>query len=83
MPFVIFSPLVLWVVLLIGFPSQPTQLEPFFEVLTQDVTLYIILISAALLAALMRQWNWWYWLGLASAVWFGISFHFNQPLHSQ
>lgn len=71
MPIVIAVPLGLWLASIL-IPSLYALLTPYIGLITQDLTLYAILGLVAVLAALMRQWSWWYWLGLVSATWLGI-----------
>lgn len=67
MPLVIFIPLLLW----LGIVAVP----PLFEFVGQELSwlaqtwvLYASLGFMALLAGLMRQWGWWYWLVLSTSV---------------
>lgn len=67
MPLVIFTPLLLWLGMLVA--------PPFFEFIDKELAwlaqawvLYASLGFMVLLAALMRQWVWWYWLVLSASV---------------
>ena len=71
MPIVIALPLGLWLASIL-LPSVSVVISPYVELLTQNLTLYAVLGLVAVLAALMRQWSWWYWLALTGSTWLGI-----------
>lgn len=68
MPLVVSLPFVAWLVLtLLDLPVEPLQ------DLTQPWVVYTGLAVVAGLAALMRQWTWWYWVALTGGLFYVVS----------
>lgn len=79
LPVVLALPLGFWIAL-IALPALDAFIAPYLPLLTHDVTLYAVLGGVAILAGLMRQWRWWYWLGLTCGVWLATEYMLAQPL---
>ncbi len=82
MPFLIALPLIVWLAHLFATPFAQL-LHAHVGWLTQATVLYVLIAVVATLAGLMRQWSWWYWLGLSSGLWFALESALAAPLSAQ
>lgn len=67
MPLVVILPLFLWLLIRM-FPAIADSAEPVITLLSRPETIYAGLGLLAVLAALMRQWSWFYWLGFITVL---------------
>ncbi|WP_241984150.1 sensor domain-containing diguanylate cyclase [Aliidiomarina sedimenti] len=69
MPFLVILPLLGWLAVSV-IPPLFTVAEPVINALASSWVIWLSLSAVAALAGLMRQWSWWYWLGLVASVFF-------------
>lgn len=68
MPLVVSLPFLTWLlIVLFDLPIEPLQAIP------QPWGVFSSLAVVAALAALMRQWNWWYWIALLGSLFYTLS----------
>ncbi|MGX5915231.1 diguanylate cyclase [Aliidiomarina sp. Khilg15.8] len=77
MPLVVSLPFVAWLlIVLLDLPVDPLL------ALAQPWAVYSGLAMVAALAALMRQWGWWYWVALSGSLFYVVSSTLNESLSS-
>lgn len=67
MPFIVLLPLILWVFLRL-FPALAEPIQPVLTILSTPEAVYGGIGLVAILASLMRQWSWFYWLGFLTVL---------------
>lgn len=81
MPVITAVPFLAWMLTLIV-PSFHTYVLSIHW-LTESWLLISVSALVLSLAALMRQWSWWYWVGLALGIWHGVELLLAAPLSAE